>query len=78
MITYFDVKKPITMTCDVSQSGLGALLLQDSKPVVYASRALTNPETRYIQIETELLAIFLLSQGSSVCIWKADKSRIRS
>ena len=31
--------------------------MQDDKPIVYASRALTDPETRYAQIEKELLAV---------------------
>ncbi len=57
VLAYFDVKKPVMITCDASQSGLGALLLQDNKPIAYASRALTNPETRYAQIEKELLAV---------------------
>ena len=46
----------ITM-CDASQTGLGASLLQNGQPVAYASRALTDTETRYAQIEKELLAI---------------------
>ena len=57
VLAYFDVNKPVTITCDASQSGLGALLLQDDKPIAYASRALTDPETRYAQIEKELLAV---------------------
>ena len=57
MLTYFDVTKPVTITCDASQTGLGALLLQDNKLIAYASRALTDPETRYAQIEKELLAV---------------------
>ena len=51
------MKKPVTITCDASQSGLGTLLLQDNKPIAYASRAITDPETRYVQIEKELLAV---------------------
>ena len=57
VLAYFDVRKPVTITCDASQSGLGALLLQDNKPIAYASRALTAPKTRYAQIEKELLAV---------------------
>jgi hypothetical protein len=57
VLAYYDVRKPVTITCDASKSGLGAVLLQDSKPIAYASRALTDAETRYTQIEKELLAV---------------------
>ena len=45
------------MQCDASESDLGAVLLQRGRPVPYASRALTDPETQYAQIEKELLAV---------------------
>ena len=57
VLTFYDVKKPVIISCDASQSGLGALLLQDGKPVAYASRALSSAETRHAQIEKELLAV---------------------
>ena len=57
VLRYFDVSKPVTISCDASQSGLGSVLLQDGKPVAYASRSMTDAETRYAQIEKELLAI---------------------
>ena len=57
VLRYFDVSKPVTVSCDASQSGLGSVLLQDNKPVAYASRSMTDAETRYAQIEKELLAV---------------------
>jgi hypothetical protein len=57
VLAYYDVNRPVTITCDASKSGLGAVLLQSGKPVAYASRALTDAETRYAQIEKELLAV---------------------
>ena len=47
----------MTIQSDASGKGLGAVLLQDSKPVCYASRALTVIETRYAPIESEMLAV---------------------
>ena len=40
-LQYYDGKKPVVLTCDASQSGIGAAMLQNEKPVAYASRALT-------------------------------------
>ena len=42
---------------DASKTGLGAVLLQDGQPVVYASRTLTDTERRYSNIERELLGV---------------------
>ena len=57
ILQYYDVTKPVTIQCDASGKGLGAVLLQDGKPVCYASRALSDTETRYAPIETEMLAV---------------------
>ena len=63
VLKYFGVSKPVTVQCDASKSGLGAVLLQDNQPVAYASRLLTDTETRYAQIEKELLsAVFALER----------------
>ena len=40
-----------------SSKGLGAVLLQDDKPVAFASKALNNMESRYANIEREMLAV---------------------
>jgi len=57
VLAYFDPKIPLIIQCDSSQSGLGAVLLQDGKPLDYRSRTLTDTEQRYAQIEKEMLAI---------------------
>ena len=57
VLTYFDKTRKHSIQCDASKKGLGAVLLQESKPVIYVSRALTETEQRYSNIERELLAI---------------------
>ena len=57
VLRYFDVNKEVTIECDSSDVGLCAVLTQDGCPVAYASRALTQTERNYAQIEKECLAI---------------------
>jgi len=57
VLQYYDIKKPVTLQCDASHNGLGCVLLQDGKPVEYTSRAMTETEKQYAQIEKEQLAI---------------------
>lgn len=57
VLSYYNPSSDLAIQCDASQKGLGAALLQDQKPVVYTSHALTETETRYAQIEKEMLAI---------------------
>ena len=69
-LAFFNGTKPIVVSCDASQHGLGAVLLQERRPIAYASRALTSAETRYAQIEKELLAVvYALEKFSSIHIW---------
>ena len=56
-LQYYDVNKTVTVQADASQRGLGACLLQQGRPVAYASRALTSAEENYSEIEKEMLAI---------------------
>ena len=44
---------------DASKHGLGAVLLQEGKPVAYESKSLSPMEEDYAQIEKEIYAIVL-------------------
>ena len=57
VLAYFDAKSERTIQCDTSKQGLGTVLLQEGKPVMYISRTLTETEQRYSNIERELLAV---------------------
>ena len=57
VLQYYDVNKPVTIQCNASGKGPGAVLLQDNKPVRYTSQGLTDIKTRYVPIETEMLAV---------------------
>ena len=56
-LAYYDPTKEVTLQVDASSTGLGAALLQDKKPIAFASKALTDTESRYANIEGELLAV---------------------
>ena len=61
-LKYYDRTKPVTVQADASQRGLGACLIQDGQPIAFASKSLTDTETRYANIERELLAIVFACQ----------------
>ena len=56
-LRYYDRNKPVILQCDTLLKGLGACILQDSKPIAFTSKSLTDTETRYTNIKWELLAI---------------------
>ena len=57
VLAYYKPTEVLEIQRDSSQSGLGAALMQNGHPIAYASRALTETESRYAQIEKEMLAI---------------------
>ena len=62
VLAHFDETKQLVVQCDASQNGLGAALLQEGRPLAYASRALTPSEQNYAQIEKELLSVLFAMQ----------------
>ncbi|KAJ8885104.1 hypothetical protein PR048_011300 [Dryococelus australis] len=57
VLTYFNPDDPITLSVHASKDALGAVLLQNNKPIAYASTTLTPTQCNYSQIEKELLGI---------------------
>ena len=64
-LPYFNPNSSTTLQTNASKKGLGAVLLQNSKPVMFASRALTGSERNYQNLEREFLAT----------IWGMEKFR---
>ena len=56
-LQHFDASCPITVQVDASQVRLGAALLQDNKPVAFASKALTEVKCQHVNIECEMHAV---------------------
>ena len=57
VLQYFNKDKPVTIQVDASQRGLGAALLQDGRPIEYASKSLSSTEQNYSNIEREMLGV---------------------
>ena len=62
LLKYYDPREELTIQCDSSESGLGAALTQKGQPIAFASRAMTDTETRYAQIEKEMLSVVFALQ----------------
>ena len=56
-LSYYDLKKKTTIQVDASGRGLSATLLQDNKPIAFASKTLSPAKTRYANIERDMLAV---------------------
>ena len=57
VLAYFNPKSNHVIQTDASLKGLGAVLLQEGRPVIYVSRTLTPAEEHYSNIERELLGV---------------------
>ena len=56
-LAYYDHTKPVEVHTDASEYELGAALIQNNKPVAFASKTLTAVESRYTNIECECLSV---------------------
>ena len=78
VLRYYNLEKEVTLQCDASQSGLGAALMQAGQPVAFALRALAAAETRYAQIEKELLAVLCACQRFDAYVYGRANVKVES
>ena len=57
ILAYYNPGKETVLQTDASTKGLGACLLQDKKPIYFASKAITETQRGYIAIEIKSLAV---------------------
>jgi len=62
VLAYYDVRKDVTIQCDASKSAVGAVLLQEGRPIAYASRKLRASERNWAPIEKEMLVMMFSTQ----------------
>ena len=65
VLANYDPAKELTIKNDASQHGIGSALIQEAKPIAYASQTLSDAEQKYAQKEKEMLAV----------VWGLDKFR---
>ena len=57
VLAYYNPWKETILQTDANTKGLGACLLQDEKPIYFASKAVTETQRGYVAIEIEYLAV---------------------
>ena len=57
ILAYYDQTQPLILQTDASKYGFGAALIQNNRPITFASKTLTDVETRYANIERECLSV---------------------
>ena len=66
---YYDPTRAIVLQADAFTTGLWASLLQDQKLIVFASKTLTDTESRYSNIEREPLVVVYGCERFLTCLF---------
>ena len=78
VLTFYDVNLEVTIESDTSLSGLGASLLQVGQPVAFAPTARTPTESRYAQIEKELLSVVFACERFDTYLYGRDVVHVKT
>ena len=77
-IPYFNPKASTILQTEASKHGLGAVLLQNSKPVMFVSRVLTGSERNYQNLERVFSNILGHGKIPLLYLWKGVHTENRS
>lgn len=77
-LAHFDPTQGVQIQCDASKDALGCCLLQNNRPVSYASRSMSAAERNYAQIEKELLAVVFAFSKFHNYVYGNDKITVMS
>ncbi|XP_055715454.1 uncharacterized protein K02A2.6-like [Phlebotomus papatasi] len=69
VLAFYDVNKPMVLSVDSSANAFGAVLMQERRPIAYATKALTDCQRNWPQIEKEAGAIRFGCQKFHDYIW---------
>jgi len=79
VLGYYSPQEEVTQQCDSSSYALSAVLLQNGRVIEYASRAMTEAERNYAQIEKELLSIvFGFERYHTYLYARPDKVKVQT
>ena len=74
VLAYYNPEKNNLLQSDANLQGIGCVLMQDSRPVCYASRSLTKTESRYSNIEKEreraICHLLVIREVQLLCLWQ--------
>jgi hypothetical protein len=76
VLAYPDFLKPFEIYMDASSMQLGAVIIQDNRPIAFFSRKLSKMQQKYSVTEIELLAIVKTLKEFKGMLWRQVITKI--